>query len=275
MLCLCVCVCLCIPCLGVTLKRAMACGPSCMLGPLALLRLDLALGAALSSSDELSSSYTPAKSVVFTSLTHQSYRLCSYTSTQDLIQHLSGMYVWPVFALRQCMSMRLAIFVWPYIMANTLAVSPRRFLSPTSAPCRSHAPVKYSQDATFTWPENLNLGCKYAGTYKHTLTQSSRYWTMISWPDAAASISGLNPNTGSLKEKGKGQRSCSTSCFRCLFPCVTYLILAFALLSKRNLTICWCPVLVLCRRAVHPRPSLRSSSAPCFTKRKSYNQSEA
>lgn len=54
--------CVCVPCLGVTLKRAIACGPSCMLGPLVLLRLDLALGAALSSSDELSSSYTPAKS---------------------------------------------------------------------------------------------------------------------------------------------------------------------------------------------------------------------
>lgn len=43
-----------------------------------------------------------------------------------------------------------------------------------------------------------------------------------------------------------------------------HLTLASALLSSRNLTICWWPVLVQWNRAVQPRQSFCSNSAPCF-----------
>lgn len=51
-----------------------------------------------------------------------------------------------------------------------------------------------------------------------------------------------------------------------LWPLKTcnHLTLAFAPLSKRNLTICWCPALVQWKRAVQPWMSFISSSAPCF-----------
>lgn len=44
----------------------------------------------------------------------------------------------------------------------------------------------------------------------------------------------------------------------------THLTLTLALLSNRNLTICWWPVLVQWYRAVQPRESFSSNSAPCF-----------
>lgn len=44
----------------------------------------------------------------------------------------------------------------------------------------------------------------------------------------------------------------------------THLTLASALLSSRNLTICWWPVLVQWNRAVQPTESFNSKSAPCF-----------
>ena len=44
----------------------------------------------------------------------------------------------------------------------------------------------------------------------------------------------------------------------------THFTLASALLSSRNFTICWWPVLVQWNRAVQPRESFSSSSAPCF-----------
>lgn len=43
-----------------------------------------------------------------------------------------------------------------------------------------------------------------------------------------------------------------------------YLQLAFAPLSSKNLTICWCPALVQWNKAVQPWMSFISSSAPCF-----------
>lgn len=49
---------------------------------------------------------------------------------------------------------------------------------------------------------------------------------------------------------------------------VTHLTFALAWFSNKNLTICWCPVAVLCNKAVHPRTSLHSSCAPCCTERK-------
>lgn len=47
-----------------------------------------------------------------------------------------------------------------------------------------------------------------------------------------------------------------------------YFTLALALLSRRNLTICWWPVLVQWNRAVHPRRSFSSKSAPCWWNKK-------
>lgn len=47
-----------------------------------------------------------------------------------------------------------------------------------------------------------------------------------------------------------------------------HLTLASALLSSRNLTICWWPVPVQWNRAVQPLQSFRSNSAPCFGREK-------
>lgn len=55
----------------------------------------------------------------------------------------------------------------------------------------------------------------------------------------------------------------------------SYFTLASALLSRRNLTICWCPVLVQWNREVHPRQSFSSKSAPCCRNKKQlFNQTD-
>lgn len=107
--------------------------------------------------------------------------------------------------------------------------------------------------------------------HSNLLTWSSKYWTMISCPEAAASISGVKPEPGSLcmREESWKSQKCEQIViffFDGLFRVNkdTHLTLASALLSSRNLTICWWPVLVQWNRAVQPTESFNSKSAPCF-----------
>lgn len=107
------------------------------------------------------------------------------------------------------------------------------------------------------------------------LTWSSRFWTMISCPEAAASIRGVKPDPGSLWMK---ENAIKTSVWleRCTsfeISEYTHLTLASALLSSRNLTICWWPVLVQWNRAVQPRQSFSSNSAPCYRSKKNKHPS--
>lgn len=111
--------------------------------------------------------------------------------------------------------------------------------------------------------------------WSNQLTWSSRFWTMISCPEAAASIRGVKPDPGSLwvEEKVIKTSVWWECCTTFGVNEDTHLTLASALLSSRNLTICWWPVLVQWNRAVQPRQSFSSNSAPCFWRKKNKNPS--
>lgn len=82
-------------------------------------------------------------------------------------------------------------------MARARAVSPFALRWPTLTFCKSTAGEK---DVNFLHEAGTASGWHVGG---QPLTWSSRYWTMISCPEAAASIRGVNPDPGSLPDEGE------------------------------------------------------------------------
>lgn len=148
------------------------------------------------------------------------------------------------------------------LLTNCRAALSKYWQRPLKNPCWSTS----SAHVSWCWSAVFERMC----VDRNPLTWSSRNWTMISCLEAAASIRGVKPDPGSLWMKEKVMKTSVWMKCRSSFGMNedTHLTLASALLSSRNLTICWWPVLVQWNRAVQPRESFSSNSAPCFRGKK-------